>query len=299
VERCVASVAYTLETPQPGWAEIDVRRWWDALVQASSGMQYEQPGWREGPVFLSFPAPSMAACFLVASGVLAALVWREETGAGQYVRTSLYQGVLAYTTQIWQEHERASAGFRAMMQKTYPPTIHQTSIYECADGEWVHAATMSGRVPTRTVEDVLGLAPVEMAALMRDPELRAQHEERLRVAYRARDRAALIEAFHAAGLGAEAIVPMANVFSHPPFVANGVSVPVDDPELGATTQVGVPAVLAQTPGAVRGGQPRVGEQSREVLLEAGLTAAEIDRLIAGGVVGEPTVMSEPGVGAPR
>ncbi|CAM2152051.1 xylulokinase [Paraburkholderia tropica] len=33
-ERSVSSVAYALETPQPGWAEIDVRRWWDALVQA-------------------------------------------------------------------------------------------------------------------------------------------------------------------------------------------------------------------------------------------------------------------------
>lgn len=33
-ERAAASVAYTLETPQPGWAEIDVDRWWQALVQA-------------------------------------------------------------------------------------------------------------------------------------------------------------------------------------------------------------------------------------------------------------------------
>ncbi|MCG5072905.1 xylulokinase [Paraburkholderia tagetis] len=33
-ERAAASVAYNLETPQPGWAEIDVERWWDALVLA-------------------------------------------------------------------------------------------------------------------------------------------------------------------------------------------------------------------------------------------------------------------------
>ncbi|WP_245004481.1 FGGY family carbohydrate kinase [Paraburkholderia sacchari] len=33
-ERAAASVAYALETPQPGWAEIDVERWWDALVLA-------------------------------------------------------------------------------------------------------------------------------------------------------------------------------------------------------------------------------------------------------------------------
>ncbi|MFD1555268.1 xylulokinase [Paraburkholderia silviterrae] len=33
-ERAAASIPYTLETPQPGWAEIDVERWWDALVRA-------------------------------------------------------------------------------------------------------------------------------------------------------------------------------------------------------------------------------------------------------------------------
>jgi xylulokinase len=34
IERAAASVAYALETPQPGWAEIAVDRWWDALVAA-------------------------------------------------------------------------------------------------------------------------------------------------------------------------------------------------------------------------------------------------------------------------
>jgi len=33
-ERAAASIAYPLETPQPGWAEIDVERWWDALVRS-------------------------------------------------------------------------------------------------------------------------------------------------------------------------------------------------------------------------------------------------------------------------
>ncbi len=120
-------------------------------------MQNEQPGWRPGPVFLHFPAPSMAACFLLAAGVLSALIHREESGRGQHVQTSLYQGVFAYTTMIWQEHEQADAAFRAMMAKTYPPGVHQVSLYECADGEWIHAATMNGRTPTRSVEEILGV----------------------------------------------------------------------------------------------------------------------------------------------
>jgi crotonobetainyl-CoA:carnitine CoA-transferase CaiB-like acyl-CoA transferase len=257
---------------------------WDALVQARTGMQHAQPGWRPGPVFLHFPAPSMGACFLVASGVLAALVQRESSGRGQHVETSLHQGVLAYTTQIWQAHERAGAGFMTMMQKSYPPGIHQSSVYECADGEWIHAATMSGRTPTRTMEDILGLEPVDMAELFRDESRRAAHDARLREAFRTRSRDSLIEAFHAAGLGAEAVAPMAAAFEHPQFVANGMTVTVDDKELGVTTQVGPPVMFRRTPAEVQGGQPLPGEHSRELLTESGLAPDDIDKLIAAGIV---------------
>lgn len=259
---------------------------WDPLVQARAGMQAAQPGWRDGPIYLHFPAPSMGACFLLAYGVLAALLAREESGRGQHVETSLYQGVLAYTTQIWQEHEKAGAAFRTMMGKSYPPGIHQGSLYECAGGRWVHAATMSGRTPTSTPEEILGVERVDFSRLMADPELAAAHDARIRAAYRARDREELIEAFRAAGLNAEAVEPMAEIFSHPQFRANGMAVTVEDPELGPTTQVGVPTVLARSPGAVAGGQPGVGAHSREVLAEAGLTSDEIDALVGAGAVRE-------------
>ena len=257
---------------------------WDALVQARAGMQNEQPGWRPGPVFLHFPAPSMAACFLLATGVMSALIVREDTGRGQHVETSLYQGVLAYTTQIWQEHERASAAFRMMMGKSYPPGVHQTSIYECARGEWIHASTMSGGTPTHTVEDILGVGPIDVAELMSNPEVRAEHDARLREAYLTWDRQTLLDTLHEAGLGAEAIVPMSEVFAHPQFVANGMAAPVEDPELGPTTQIGIPVVLSRTPGAIRAGQPKVGEHTREVLVEAGYSPVEVDELTSAGAV---------------
>jgi crotonobetainyl-CoA:carnitine CoA-transferase CaiB-like acyl-CoA transferase len=267
----------------PGHRFAD-RPGWDATVQARAGMQSEQPGWRPGPIYLHFPAPSMAACFLLATGVVSALIHREGTGRGQHVQTSLYQGVLAYTTQIWQEHERAPAGFHAPMAKTYPPGIHQRSLYECADGEWLHAATMNGLTPTRTPEEILGLNPADARTPHTDPETRPRHETRLRAAYLRRSRKELIEEFHEAGLGAEAVGPMAEVFSHDQFVANGLAATVEDPELGTTTQVGVPAVLRGTPGAIQRGQPRAGAHSREVLAEAEYSAAEIDRLLDAGIV---------------
>ena len=143
---------------------------------------------------------------------------------------------------------------------------------------------MNGLTPTRTPEQILGLDPVDARALNADSELRARHEARLRAAYLQRRREELIEEFHEAGLGAEAVGPMSDVFSHPQFVANGLAAAVADPELGPTTQVGVPAVLRGTPGGIQGGQPRVGAHSREVLAEAEYSSAEIDRLLDAGIV---------------
>ena len=241
----------------------------DSLVQARSGQQYEQPGWRPGPTHLHFPAPSMGACFLAASGVLAALVDRERTGRGQLVETSLYQGVLAYTTQIWQDHERSKPGMRSIMPKSYPPGVHQGTIFECADGEWIHAATMSGRTPTRTMEDILGVDAADPMALYTDPEARARHTEALRIAFRERARREVVDELHAAGLGAEPIEPMSAAFDHGQLIANQMVVDVVDPEVGSTKQVGVPVQLSATPGAVTGPRPEVGAHTDTVLAEAG------------------------------
>ncbi|PXW24298.1 xylulokinase [Paraburkholderia caballeronis] len=42
VERAAASAAYGFETPQPGWAEIAVERWWDALREAAAQLPADE-----------------------------------------------------------------------------------------------------------------------------------------------------------------------------------------------------------------------------------------------------------------
>ena len=43
---------------------------YDALVAAASGQQWEQPGWRPGPIFLPMPMPSSGMIWLVPCGIL-------------------------------------------------------------------------------------------------------------------------------------------------------------------------------------------------------------------------------------
>jgi crotonobetainyl-CoA:carnitine CoA-transferase CaiB-like acyl-CoA transferase len=248
---------------------------YDALVQASSGQQWEQPGWRPGPVFLHLPMPSMAAMFLVPTGILAALLAREETGRGQHVRTSLFQGVLLYTTQIWTWLERPNADFFGTMVKTYPPGVHQQMIYEVAGGEYVHTSVMSGLTPLRSQDEIVGVPdPMDPAGRRR--------------AFRAWDRTTLVDELRANNHAVDAIVPegvqlgAAGVEAHPQLVANDMVAEVDDPDLGPTLQIGVPIHLLGTPGGIRGPRPRAGQHNAEIFGEVGYTADEIAAFTGGG-----------------
>ncbi len=266
----------------PDGHRLASRPGYDALVQASSGQQWEQPGWRMGPIFLHMPMPSMGAMFLVPTGILAALVAREQTGRGQHVKTSLFQGALLFTTQIWQHVQKAPAAFHDLMGKSYPPGIHQQMLFEVADGEWVHSSVMSGLTPTASQDELLGLEdpPDPMTFLTMPPEEREVFTVRRRDAYKRHRREELVREFQANNHAIEAVITMEEALGaggspHPQLVANGMVASVEDPELGATTQVGVPINLLGTPGRIQGPQPLPGEHNVEIFGLLGYSDAEI------------------------
>ena len=222
---------------------------WEALVHARTGQQWENTSFRPGPVFLHSPVASFGAMLLVPTGIMSALLARDRTGRGQRVEVSLFQGVLSLTTQIWNWTDKG----QFLLEKSHPSGVHQATIYECADGEWIHASTMSGVPPTRSEGSILGMEEVPMATVMTmAPDERAAYESRRREAFKRWDRSKLIEELHAAGLGAEAILAPHERFDHPQLRETGSVVEVDDPEVGVTTQVGVTIFLDARPGWSKG-----------------------------------------------
>ena len=64
--NCAAIPPNLLESELFGFergAFTDAKHAKPGLVQAASGQQWEQPGWRPGPIFLHLPMPSMGAMF--------------------------------------------------------------------------------------------------------------------------------------------------------------------------------------------------------------------------------------------
>jgi crotonobetainyl-CoA:carnitine CoA-transferase CaiB-like acyl-CoA transferase len=254
---------------------------YEALVHARTGQQWEITSFRPGPVFLHSPVASFGAMLLVPTGIMAALLARRRTGRGQHVEISLLQGVLSLTTQIWNWTDKGQFS----LPRTIPAGVHQTFIYECANGEWIHTSVMSGVAPTRSEASILGLeelSPLDLMAM--SPAERVEYDRRKRAAYKRWDRSQLLEVMRAAGIASEAVVAPHERFDHPQLRETGAVAEVADPELGPLTQVGVTLFLEGTPGQVRGPQPLAGAHTTEVLESLGHDAAEIDALRTQGVI---------------
>jgi crotonobetainyl-CoA:carnitine CoA-transferase CaiB-like acyl-CoA transferase len=230
---------------------------WDALVQARAGMQYEQPGWRPGPMFLASPMPSIGALYLVPTAILAALHARERTGLGQRVETSLYQGVLALTGMLWAHAEHHQSQAQAVMTKTYPPGVHQAEVMECADG-WVQALPGSSRKKGASIHQLFDIPadtpPTEifnaLAAVVRDRKREEVVDAMLEDLYQVAE-----------------ILPTREALRHPQIIFNDMTVAVDDPDVGPTVQAGMPFRLSKSPPVAARPRPRVGQHNAEVLAE--------------------------------
>ena len=242
-------------------------------------MQYEQPGFRDGPIFLHAPLPSIAASYLTVEGILAALYARELTGRGQWVETSLYQGVLSFTTQLWQDPEhRVEPWFEIGFEP-------RPSIYECADGLWVHSMHFAGgRGKDRSIVwEILG---IDAPDLEWNPTGGQAFDDVIRDAIGKMKRQDLLDQFWANEIAIAPVRHAHEALEDEQVINNGMSVVVDDPVHGPVRQAGISFRLhgAPTP-AVQGPQPAVGQHTAEVLAATTKEPARRTRAATGEAVG--------------
>ncbi len=230
----------------------------DALVAARFGLSSSQPGWYPGPSYIAHPIASIGAALLAVQGICAALFAREASGRGQAIETSLLGGLYAMTTY--------SAGEKVRKARTRWKAIGSApfySMYECADGRWLHFGCIHRGFARKAIEaigiadvfdeprfgDGFGLQPGEA-----EDELFARVSEAMKSKPFA-EWARLLEA---------ADVPFAPVQDGETFMddpqgrVNGI-VQIVDPEVGLMEQMGLPIYLSDTPGQVKGPAPRLGQ----------------------------------------
>jgi len=256
----------------------------DLIAQGFAGLMAitGEPG--RPPVKTGNPVADINAGILAAVGILAAYAHKGRTGQGQIVETSLMEAALQQT--YW----HAAIHFVTGQSPEPTGSAHLlTAPYQAfatADG-WIN---IGGANPANweRITDVLGHPEWRDDPRFATNSARMEHRAALTNAMTpilaTRTKAAWIAAFDAAGVPVGPVHSIGEALRHPQTIARGMVVDLVHPEAGDTKALGCPIHFSATPTRVTRPAPMLGEHSRELLAEYGYTPADIDALIAEGVV---------------
>ncbi|MGW1628303.1 CaiB/BaiF CoA transferase family protein [Streptomyces anthocyanicus] len=255
----------------------------DLLLQAMSGAMLSSGRAGEAPRAAGQYLVDAVTASTAFEGVLAALLHRERTGEGQLVTVNMLDAVTTLQMQELSVHtvgglpQTRSAEPHAHVYIRSPYGAFQTS-----DGYLVLAFP-----PLKRLGEILG---EDTFLAMEDEEHGWTHRDEIfaRTAARLLTRPSRhwLDAFAAAGIWAGPVYGYANLVQDPQIRHNGTFVTYEHPTEGSVTVPGFPYKFSATPPRIDRGAPLVGEHTREVLSEAGLTEGEIEELLAAGAVTE-------------
>ena len=252
-----------------------MRAGYDLIAQGMSGVMSVtgEPG--GPPAKCGIPIGDLSAGLFCAFGILTAYVAREETGRGQYIDTSLFEGALALS--IWETAELWSTG---RIPQPFGSAHRLTAPYqalETRDG-YVNVGANNQRLWARLC-NALGredlIEDERFATNAGRMENLAELVEELEAATKEKDTDEWVEILLEAGFPAGPIYNYKEVFEDPHTAAREMMVEMDHPVEGAVKGLGIPVKLSETPGEIRRAAPLLGEHTEETLAELGYSKKEI------------------------
>lgn len=257
----------------------------DLIAQGMTGlMSVTGEGPDRPPVKCGPPLTDITAGILGATGVVAALYSREQTGVGQRVDTSLYEAGLVQA--FWQSAVALATGESPGPLGSAHPLAAPYEAFPTADG-WI---TVGG---WNQVNWLRLLEALDLGELAGDPrfatnDARMKNQAALREVLAGRLKSARAETWlrrlEEAAVPAGPVLSMLEALRHPQTVAREMVVTVGQAGTPVET-LGMPVKLSETPPTVDRGAPGMGEHTHEVLAEYGFEEAEVGELLRSGVVG--------------
>jgi crotonobetainyl-CoA:carnitine CoA-transferase CaiB-like acyl-CoA transferase len=250
---------------------------YDPIVQALSGLASVQGGSdAERPRLVRTILPDKLTAITCAQAITAALLARERTGVGQHVRLSMLDAIVAF---LWSSDMGAQTYIGKSVSAQRAASFIDL-IYETQDG-YMSVAVM-------TDDQWAALAHAfDHAEWLDDPRFATTELRDLNI----NDRLSLIqsvlierttgewmERLEAAGVPCAPVLTRADMLHHPQIVASGIIIETDHPQAGRLRQARNAARFSVTPAEHRSGAPVLGQDTTEILREAGYTEDEISRL---------------------
>jgi len=258
---------------------------YDPIIQALSGLTSVQGGSDQvRPRLIRTILPDKLTGITAAQAVTAALVSRGVTGQGQHVRLSMLDAVVAFMWssdmggQTFVGKEVNSARAASSIDLIYETKSDYISLSVMSDKQWRGLCGAVGH--PEWLEDERFTT-----AAGRDRYV----NERLELTQSAlldKNASEWLELLDSAGVPCAPVLKRHEMIRHPQVEASGIVVETEHPHAGRLRQARNAARFEVTPTEIRRGAPDHGEHTRSIMSELGFNAAEIDDLIADGVIGD-------------
>lgn len=251
----------------------------DFVVQAMSGFMSVTGADGEPPMRTGLPITDLVAGLYTATGILAALRHRDQTGQGQAVEVAMLNGIISMFAYLATEYF-ATNEIPPRTGNDHP-LVAPYGLYATADGEIAVAPSNDA---------ILGkfLDAIGLGSLLQQPDFDT-NEKRFgqRPALKRLIEARLeghgqdhwIGVLNAAGVPCGKVQDFAQVFSDPQVQAQEMAIDIEHPGHGNVRMLGFPIKFADTPCVARYPAPKLGGHTGEVLAEFGFSEAEIAALV--------------------
>lgn len=255
------------------------------IAQAFGGLTYlaghpDRPPVNPGSATLA----DYAAGLFSTTAALAALDHRRRTGEGQQIDVSLYESIFRLCDVLALEYDALGAVRERRGSEAHAaPHNH----YPTGDDQWIAIACTNDRL-FRRLSGVMGEAGFgddpSLATMAQRVARRSELDERVSAWTRQHTLGELRDLLDAAEVPNAPISSIADIVSEPHVQARGTLMTVDDPEIGPVTMPAPVPRLSATPARVPRPAPLLGEHNAEVYGALGLTAPEIEKLRADGII---------------
>jgi len=256
----------------------------DLIAQGFAGLMSitGEPG--RPPVKPGNSVADINAGILAALGVVAAYAHKLRTGEGQVVDTSLMEAALQQT--YWHAAIYFATGTSPGRLGSAHLLTAPYQAFGTRDG-WINIGG-ANQANWERIADVLGHPEWRDDPRFATNSTRMENLPALVDAMNnvlaTRTNAEWIAAFDAAGVPVGPVHTIGEALEHPQTISREMVVPLTHPQAGATRALGCPVHFSRTPTRITRPAPMLGEHTRELLREYGYDDAEIDALVADGVV---------------
>ena len=256
-----------------------MRPGFDQIAQGMGGLMSITglPG--QGPVRVGIPIADLCAGIFCAYGIAVALIEREKSGKGQWVKSSLLQAqlfMLDFQAARW-----LMRGEVAKQAGNNHPTSIPTGVYKTRDG-YLNLAVSGTKIWTRMCE-AIGAPQLATHPEYSTSGLRSRNRDKLHGVleeyFKKRDTADWIEILNKAGVPSGPIYSIDQAFADPQVKTLGMV-----QQVGDIPYLGQPVTLSRTPSHACAHPPKQGEHTTDVLGELGYRDGEIEDLRKKGIV---------------